>query len=128
MTARPAHHTVDVYGAEVYCATNARQWAWLRRRFDFVEDLPTSAGQAQFAVWEPNSGLSVPHLILWVDVAKHHGEGELIDSCAHEASHAASELFNHIGHTPTGTDEPTAYFVGWLTRWIWEHCRKDSDA
>lgn len=117
-----AHHTLDIYGAEIHLATTKRDWSTLRRKLDFLDRAaPESAGLATFATFHPKGGgLTVPHLVLWLDVAMHQTHLDLIDTCAHEASHAVSQLFEWIGHTPTGVDEPSAYFVGWLTRWMLE--------
>jgi hypothetical protein len=117
-----AHHTLDVYGAELHLATTKRDWATLRRRLDFLDKAaPAAAGFAQFATFHPKgTGLVVPHLVLFVDVKAHATQLELIDTCAHEASHAAGQLLDHIGHDIRGTDEPHAYLVGWLTRWLVE--------
>jgi hypothetical protein len=46
----------------------------------------------------------------------------LVGTCAHEASHAAGRILASIGHTVDETDEPHAYLVEWLARWLWEHC------
>ena len=42
---------------------------------------------------------------------------ELVDTCAHEATHAALAIHKHAGATPDG--EPLAYLTGWLTAWLW---------
>jgi hypothetical protein len=120
---KPRTHTLDIYRAELHMATDRRAWAALRRRFPYLDKAPAAAGLSQFATFHPNDGgHTVPILVLWVDVKAHRGAGELVETCAHEASHAASQLFEHVGHDVKGTDEPHAYLVGWLTRWLWEGC------
>lgn len=119
------HHTLDVYGVELHLATNRREWATLRRRLDFLDKkAPESLGFAQWATWKPNGpGKVVPHLVLWVHLADHAGDViELVDTCAHEAAHGASEILGWTGHNKAG-DEPHAYLVGWLTRWMFEGCQ-----
>lgn len=114
------HHTLDVYGAELYCATTKREWAAMRRKMTWLDKTPESAGLASFAIWKPKGpGLAVPTLVLWIDAEAHTDPAELVDTCAHEASHAVSQLMEYIGHTPVGTDEPSAYLVGWLAKWLW---------
>jgi hypothetical protein len=117
-----AHHTLDIYGAEIHLVTDKRSWSTLRRKLSFLDKpAPESAGLAQFATFHPkDGGLTVPHLVLWLDLKAHKTKLDLIDTCAHEASHAAGQLFDWIGHDIRGTDEPHAYLVGWLTRWMLE--------
>jgi hypothetical protein len=116
-----SHHTLDVYGAEIHLATTRRDWATLRRRLNFLDGVPEAAGMSTFATFHPKGGgLTVPHLVLWLDLKAHKTKLELVDTCAHEASHAAGQLLDHIGHDIRGTDEPHAYLVGWLTRWLLE--------
>lgn len=116
------HHVLDIYGVHVHLVTNRRDWATLRRRLTFMGDAPTSLGQATFACWEPKgAGKSVPHLVLWINVTDHQGDHlELVDTCAHEATHGVSGIFDWVGHDKAG-DEPSAYLTGWLTRWLFEH-------
>lgn len=117
-------HTLDIYGTELYLVTNRRDWATLRRRLSYLDKAPASAGLAAFAAFEPKNGsITTSHLALWIDVAAHRSDLDLIDTAAHEASHAAGQIFEWINHDVRGTDEPSAYLVGWLTRWIIEGVR-----
>lgn len=123
-------HSLDIYGADIYLATTKRDWSVLRRKVKSLDaKAPDSAGQATFATFQPNSGgLTVPVVIFWLDVKEHKTTVELIDTCAHEATHAAAALFEHIGHAPAANDEPHAYLVGWLTAWLWEQAGWSADA
>mgnify|MGYP003336208133 CR=1 FL=1 len=118
-------HTLDIYGVELNLATNRRDWATMRRRLTWLAEKPTSAGLCSFATWHPKGGgATVPMLALWVDVANHEPI-ELVETCAHEAAHAAGQMLDYLGHDVRGTggtDEPHAYLVGWLTRWMFEGC------
>lgn len=116
-------HVLDIYGVHLHLATTKREWATLRRRLTFLDKTPTTLGLASFACWEPRgAGKSVPHLVVWINVADHEGDQlELIDTCAHEAAHGVSGIFDWVGHNQAG-DEPHAYLIGWLTRWIYEGC------
>ncbi|NUO57249.1 MAG: hypothetical protein HOV78_11325 [Hamadaea sp.] len=121
---KPRTHRLDIYGADIYLATTKGQWRKLARRgiASLDTEAPEAAGLSQFATFHPNDGgLSTPVLVLWVDAAAHKSAGELVDTLAHEASHAAGQLLAHVGHDHRGTDEPHAYLVGWLTRWLWEN-------
>lgn len=118
-----AHHVLDIYGVHIDLATTRREWATLRRRLSFLDKDPSNyAGLTSFAVWEPpkGSGLATPHLVFWVDTVRHPTQAELIDTLAHEASHGAGRILDNVEHKVDGTDEPHAYLVGWLTRWLWE--------
>lgn len=117
-----AEHTLDIYDAKLYLATDKRQWNALRRRAGFIADkAPDSAGLAHFATWHPDDGgMTLPVLVLWVNVAQHRTLADLADTLAHEADHAASQLLDHVGHQPSRIDEPHAYLVGWLVRWMWQ--------
>lgn len=113
-------HTLDIYGTELYLATNRRDWATLRRRLNFL-DKAESAGLACFATWVPKDGsVTTSHLALWIDKAAHKTDLDLIETASHEAAHGVAQIFDWIGHEVRGSDEPSAYFVGWLTRWIIE--------
>lgn len=123
----PVHHLLDVYDTHLHCATNKRAWATLRRRYPgLVEATPESAGLCRVATWHPkDGGMHEFHLVLWINLAQHKTEHELIDTCAHEATHAALSVMDHIGHDSRGTnDEPVAYLVGWITRWLWNNAKE----
>jgi hypothetical protein len=115
--------SLEPYGAVAYMATDARAWKALARKFSFLdENPPQSAGRCVFTTVTPKGGgIPVPTCVLWVDPDMHAGNrGELVDTCAHEASHAAGDLFAHIGHRPKDGDEPMAYLIGCLTRFLYE--------
>lgn len=119
-----AEHRLDIYDAQLYLATDKRQWQALRRRASFIDTkAPDSAGLAHFATWHPNDGgMTLPVVVLWINLAQHQNLADLADTLAHEASHAAGQLLDHVGHRPGAVDEPQAYLVGWLVRWMWDHC------
>ncbi|WP_426243715.1 hypothetical protein [Nocardioides sp. LHG3406-4] len=110
------HHLLDIYGVELHLATTRRDWAGLRRSFDFLDrDTPKeSFGHTTYATRRGGER----HLIFWIDATR--VGGDLVDTCAHEASHGAGRILECVGHRVPGTDEPHAYLVGWLTRWLWE--------
>lgn len=115
------HHTLDVYGCALYLATTPKQWRAVRRILPFLDaKAPTSAGLVHFAIWQPRQGLHEPVAAVYVNLKQHTNRLDLVDTLAHEATHLAQQLLHHIGHHPTnGHDEPSAYLVGWLTRWLW---------
>ena len=117
-------HRLDVYNTGLFLATTRKQWKQLAKKCKLIEaDVPDCAGQVSSGVWQPKTrGLAEHHVVVWINVKQHGDQGELLDTCAHEASHAAGRILEHIGHPVPATDEPHAYLVGWLTRWIYEAC------
>lgn len=121
MTGRPKHHKLDVYGTKLHLALDDHQWRTLRRRFDFLPENPGAHAMTTFTTFVPDDGSPhIPHVIIYVDAA-HHDNVDLVDTCAHEACHAALRIAHHIGHKVTAGDEPVSYLTGWITRWIWEY-------
>jgi len=119
------HHVLDIYGVHLYLATTPDAWKKLRRRVNYLGDVPESLGLTTFATWHPDDGSApTPILTIWIDL-EHHDPIDLVETAAHEASHAAGQILHWLGHDyrgAGGTDEPHAYLVGWLTRWIFEGC------
>lgn len=123
MTVR--HHVLDIYDVHLYLATNLDDWKRMRRRLDFIPEQPNADGLSSFATWEPDEGPTVPVLALWVNLATLEPSA-VVETCAHEASHAAGQILTWLGHDirgTDGTDEPHAYLTGWLTRWLWQCCQ-----
>lgn len=116
-------HRLDIYGTALFLASTKKDWKKLAKRVTFVgKQAPEASGQVSSAAWIPDKrGNSIHTVVIWIDAKNHTDPGELIDTCAHEASHAAGRIVEHIGHMMPATDEPHAYLCGWLTRWIWEH-------
>lgn len=122
----PKHHRLDIYDAHLHLATNRRDWGTLRRNIKSLKaGSPSSLGFTQRLTFRPDDG-SAPeeHYVFWIDT-KTIGDdtANLVDTCAHEAVHAANFILDWAGHDIAAHDEPHAYLVGWLTRWIWEGCR-----
>ena len=119
-------HRLDVYGTALFLATNKKDWKALGRRIDLGQgDTPSEevSGQVTSGAWRPEERTFATHaLVIWVDTQRHVDAGALIDTCAHEASHAAGRILEVAGHYFSYSDEAHAYLCGWLTRWIWEHC------
>lgn len=114
---------LDIYDTGLHLARTKREWASLKRKLKIPDQCPDSAGQATFATFHPNDGgITQPHLILWIDIKSHRTRAELVNTCAHEAAHAATSLLDHLGHQIKVSDEPHAYLVGWLTEWLWSEC------
>jgi hypothetical protein len=120
-------HRLDIYGTALFLATTKKQWKALAKRIDALEKAkPDAAGQVTtFTRYPKKRGNTELVITVWIDTRNHTDPGELIDTCAHEASHAAGRILEHAGHTVPATDEPHAYLTGWITRWIWEHSGDD---
>lgn len=117
------HHLLDIYGVHLHLATNQRDWSTLRRKHKWLAKKPNSSGLAHFATLPPKKpGPVIPHLALWVDMSRCKDPLELVEICSHEASHGAAQILDWIGHEVRGSDEPSAYLVGWLTRWMHAGC------
>lgn len=115
------HHVLDIYGTHLHLATTKAQWKKIAKEFGLDKETPGSAGQVTTLTRRAKHDITRLALIIWVDTANHATIADLIDSCAHEASHAAGRILEHAGHPLPHTDEPHAYLVGWLTSWIWQH-------
>lgn len=115
-------HRLDIYGADLHLATTKAEWRTLTRRIpDLDNEPPEAAGLVWFATLVPDGpGLHIPTLVIWLDLDNHSSVSDLVDTIAHEASHAAGGLLEHVGHSFTGSDEPHAYLIGWLARWMWD--------
>lgn len=123
-----ARHTLDIYGVDLHLATTEREWKNLRRRLSYLDTLPDSAGLTHFAIWEPNDGgRSTPVVAFWIRGGVAGDLLDLVATCAHEATHAASHILTWTGHDirgDRGGDEPMAYLVGWLTQWLWTNTKE----
>jgi hypothetical protein len=115
------YHEMDVYRTELYLARRPSEWRALRKKIDAIDDdVPNCAGMTHFLEWEPATGQRRHIEVFWIDTVNADNVAQLINTCAHEATHAASSMFNWLGHHLNG-DEPSAYLVGWLTEWLWDN-------
>lgn len=109
-------HCLDIYDAELFLATTKAELAAVRKAVPFKVDKPRATGCAWFKAVESDAGY-VPTFVFWID-GRLSGP-DLVELCAHEASHGAGQLLDHAGHSVAAVDEPHAYLVAWLTRWLW---------
>ena len=130
--ARRTHrsHLLDIYDAWIHLATNEQQWRSVQRKITALsEETPDSMGRVDLALWLPDTGGSTANFVVFINIKAHTGDTlDLIDTVAHEATHAAGGLLDHVGQKYDGDSEALAYFVGWLTRWIWRHVTTDLEA
>lgn len=123
MATRYRRHTLDIYGAELYLATDLGQWKSLRRKIDSLEEDPGGVGATSLDMQDAElDPMNTAHLSVYIDKATLAEDGgALVNTCAHEAAHAAALLLDHLGQEP-GNSEALAYLTGWITQWIWEGC------
>ncbi len=122
MGAKPVTHTLDIYSAVVHLATTQKQWDRLRKTVDSLDAEPGGLGFTSCDVFEATDGGTVPHLSIFIDRKAHADSvSALVNTCAHEAAHAAGMLLNHLGQPYDGNSEAHAYLVGWLAQWLWDH-------
>lgn len=118
---KPVSHQLDVYGAWVHVARTRGEWALLRRRVRSLDPKPSdSAGATTHVQWTSDKGRTVSHWVVWVDVDAALDAHDMLDTVAHEATHVAAGLLEHIGQAG-GDSEALAYLVGWTTAWLWRN-------
>lgn len=117
-----AEHTLDIYGVTLHLVTTRTDLTRLRKRLDFLPDRIEDSGYTQFAQVYRAAGstLCSPHLVVWIDETQHGDRTELIETIAHEAAHGAGAILEYAGHPISGNDEPFAWIVGWIARWLME--------
>lgn len=122
-------HLLDVYRVWVHATGTPKGWARLRTRVDCLEEDPAALGYTEGVEWVPDPGTgphpSEYHVAVFVDVEAHQGnEARVVETCAHEATHAATMMLNHLGQQLDDVGlEAHAYLVGWLTSWLWTSVR-----
>jgi hypothetical protein len=117
--AKPLHHILDVYGAHLHAAVDLKGWNKIRKTVTTLDDPDGALGFTSCDVHLSPDGVPTPHLSVYVDVQAHGGNAlALVDTCAHEASHVATFLFNHIGEPIRVPGEAHAYLTGWVTAWL----------
>lgn len=120
---RYRHTTIQIYGAELYLATDLSQWKALRRKIDSLEEDPGGVGATSLDMQDHDlDPMNTAHVSVYIDKATLAEDGAaLVNTCAHEATHAAALLLDHLGQQG-GNSEALAYLVGWVTEWLWEGC------
>lgn len=104
-------------------AVDPAQWESLRRVVKRLPKSPDSLGSTSLRTVKNAGGRHIAHVVVFVNIAEHDADTtELVDTLAHEATHAASMLLNHVGQDHDGRDEHYAYLVGWITARLWEAC------
>lgn len=111
-----AQHTLDIYGVELHVVTSRAEWNAMRRRIRggvVIEPLPNPVGSGYTHSVQAGSRVVCATYLRATDAPR-----ELVDTCAHEATHVAAFVYESIEDTPAG--EPHAYLVGWLAGWLYD--------
>jgi hypothetical protein len=113
----PRHHLLDVWATTVWCAATPKQLRKVGRRGGPSDlDARGCAGMTFSQVCG-----TAHHVVVYIDAKHHLTGGGLVNTCAHEASHVADAIFEHVEEETPG-DETRAYLVGWVAQWVLEHC------
>ena len=117
------HHILDIYGVHLHLVTDRRQLSALRKRYGIKKIPNLDPGQfgatTRFHI-EPPDAPDQTHVGIYIQVTAHRGDqGELLDTVAHEVTHAACLILDSTGTEYDGNSEPLAYLIGWLVRWVW---------
>lgn len=120
---KPISHQLDIYGCWIHLARTRGEWRKLRRTVTSIDKAAhESAGSTTHTQWKSDKGRVVSHWVVWVDVDAALDDIDLLDTVAHEATHVAAGLLEHVGQ-PGGDSEALAYLVGWVTAWLWAGCQ-----
>lgn len=119
---KPIHHRLDVYGTHLHLATDRRALATLRRQLPELDKGPHTVGGSTI-IGNPEGATRTTHLVIWIDVDAHHTDDALVDTIAHESTHAGALLLDHIGQAYDGDSEALAYLVGFIAGWTWRGCK-----
>lgn len=115
---KPLSHLMDVYSAWLHLATTRAQYRQIGKSRNLAVSKVKSAGLTEMFT-HARSGLV--EFSVYVDT-RHQTAEELLELCAHEATHVAGMLLDRCGTAYDGESETLAYLVGWLTMWLWRGC------
>lgn len=117
MSRDPARHELGVWPATLWCAASKAQLRKVSKALDLPGGLEAEHAGRTWSV----TGSGGLQIVVYVDVKGSPSRLDLIDTCAHEASHAADGVFEYVEEDRPGA-ESRAYLVGWLTRQLLTHC------
>jgi hypothetical protein len=113
------HHRLDIYDHQLHLATTDKAWKRLCKDIDSLDPEPNAWG---YTGSDLDTKTDTFHVSIYIGhEAVKAGGGQLVNTIAHEAAHAASLIHRHIGAKVRGIDEPHAYLVGWIAGWIWDN-------
>lgn len=115
-------YRLDTYGAWLYLARSRAELAGLRRKMS-MDAISSAEYGASYLVERDKAGNPGPFLVMYVDVEKHDGHAQLVDTIAHETMHTCLSLFERIGEKAIADCEPLAYLAGFIAAWAFDHCQ-----
>ena len=119
--ARPVSHQLDIYGTWLHVCTDRRAWATLRRTVKDLDPLEDPLGLTSHDI-DPDGQT---HISMFIDMDRLAGNPiGLCEIVAHEATHAATMLLDHIGQKYDGESEALAYLVGFIAAYCWGVCEE----
>lgn len=107
---------LDLFGANIDLGWKPKHWQQLRKKYPCLPEKPRGVGYTQRVEREFDPGDYA--IILWINDEAHANGAGLCGTVAHEASHAAKFILEHVGET-TVTHETECYIVGWIASWVW---------
>lgn len=121
-------HQLDIYDdVTLYLITRPKDYdRWCDERFDDGHRPAAWKSVGMVATGhqgDGTDGLPVLHVVICLDgrVLAHEDTtvAEVAKIVAHEATHAAGMILDHVGQEYDGVTEALAYLVGWLVKWVW---------
>lgn len=117
---KPRSRQIDVYGAWLHLARDRDEWSRLQRRIDSLADI--ADGALGFTSRDIGDDGSV-NLSVYLDMEQlADNPVGMTEILAHEATHAAGMLLDHIGQEYDGESEALAYLVGFIAAWLHAGC------
>lgn len=113
--ADPARHEFDVWPVTLWAASGKRQ---LRRVGKLGGPAGLDTTDCSGRVWS-SSGGGAFHVTVFL--AKGQAATDLVNTCAHEASHVVDAIFEIVDEEKPGC-ETRAYLMGFVTEWLLTHC------
>lgn len=110
---------VPLFMSALWVASDKKQWRVLRESFKDLAKKPKGMG-----VTCERGDEDGWHVIIYVAQGKHDNEIDLIDTVAHEANHAASDILKQVGEKKR-TREVEAYLTGWIAGEVWRHLKRE---
>lgn len=127
----PLHHKLDMFDVDLHLVTTTRQFDTVCRKVSrYGDKTPAdwdpwdSVGRVQtFHSGDGTDGTPEYHVVIALDVRVfNHPDtppAYAVRICAHEATHAARIILDHIGQTFEPECELAASLTGWITEWLW---------
>lgn len=120
---KPPHHTLDIYEVDLHLAWTPKMWDRILTDTGIPSGLleggPGSGARATTSFCNPDDHPHEPHLVFWFSEQHLRADSvQVMIDIAHEATHGAAMVLDHVGQEYDGESEALAYLVGWLTGWV----------